>query len=406
MDLTRQIYSKNLEALLPVRQMLFLTGPRQVGKTTLVKRLLKAQPHSLYLNWDVPDDRKVIQLNAKFYQAAAAKHGQRSLVALDEIHKKSGWKNFLKGLYDEASKQCKFICTGSGRLDLFQKGGDSLAGRYLLFHLWPLTLGELLPRGRSLAEFLQEPHDVPPETSEARQIWNRLASRSGFPDPFLAEQDAFYPLWSDAYRNQLVREDIRDASKIMKLDLLETLVWLLPSKVGSPLSIDNLASDLGVAFETVKSWLVVLERFFLIFRIKPWTAKISRAVTKEQKLYLFDFPKIETESARFEAMIAVELLRATTTWTENGLGSFELRYARTRDKDEVDFLITRNRKPLLLVEAKLSDTAVAPSLVKFQKQLRIPAIQLVNQDGVYKPYDHEGGKLLVVSAPRWLAGLP
>jgi hypothetical protein len=120
---------------------------------------------------------------------------------------------------------------------------------------------------------------------------------------------------------------------------LETLYLLLPSKVGSPISIPSLARDLRVSYNSIHSWLTIFEKFFLVFSISPWTRRITRAIQKERKVYLWDIPKIGDSSARFENMVALELFRAVNAWNDMGYGSYSLHYIKNKEQQEVDFLI-------------------------------------------------------------------
>lgn len=403
----RQLYQTLFEKYLALDQMLFITGPRQAGKTTLAKALLTDHPSHQYLNWDIIGDRKLIRTKPHFYESLDRFQDQPPLIIFDEIHKYSHWKNYLKGVFDRDKGKFKFIVTGSGRLDAFRKGGDSLAGRYFLTHVWPFTLAEQAGHQVSFGDFLSDPLKIDPHNDEiAWKTWKKLEELSGFPTPYLSGQKEIYRVWSETYRNQLVREDIRNLSGVLKIDELEALVEVLPTRIGSPLSLNNVATDLGVSFDSVKSWLEILDRFFLTFRISPFTAKLSRAIKKEQKLYLFDAAQIEDPAARFENMVALELLRAITTWRENGWGEFGLKYIRTKEKEECDFIVIQKNKPLFLVECKLSDPNVSKSLFKFQDNLKIPALQLVNDTGILRRLSNGTQNILVVSAHNWISGLP
>jgi len=200
-----------------------------------------------------------------------------------------------------------------------------------------------------------------------KQIWSALSERSGFPEPYLGGKATTYRRWSGTYAHQLVREDIRDLTGVKSIMDMETLYVLLPSRVGSPISIPSLARDLRVSYNFVKNWLSAFERFFLSFRISPWTKKISRAVQKESKVYLWDSPRIEDPAARFENMVALELWRATSAWNNMGHGSFSLHYIKNKEQQEVDFLVVEGREPFLLIETKLSDSQPSPVLKKFQQ---------------------------------------
>ena len=402
----RTLYEAIWNKLSPFRQMVFIAGPRQTGKTTFSKMLAAEFTNSLYFNWDIIENKKQLIENPYFYEEVYRKDNSKPLVIFDELHKYEQWKNYLKGVYDRDKDNYKFIVSGSGRLDIRQKGGDSLAGRYLLFYLWPFTLAELAGKNRPFNEFMTNPQLPGQASIETLNIWENLSVCSGFPDPYLNADKDFYRLWTTTYKKQLLREDIASMVTLRKSDTIEILFSLLHSKIGNPLSIASLSRDLQVSFDTIKQWLELFERFFMIFQISPWSQKISRALTKEKKLYLYDYGCIENEPQKYENMVALELWRAIANWNDSGLGTFSLHYVRNREKEEVDFLVVRNNKPFLLIEAKFSDSTAGKPLKKFQNIMTIPAIQLINKKDVCKLVSNESQKILIISAHRWLSLLP
>lgn len=389
------------------KSMVLLAGPRQCGKTTLAGELARTFSNHLYFNWDIPTDKRRLIANPFFFEDIVRKDDSRPLVILDEIHKYKDWKNYLKGVYDRFHKDFLFLVSGSGRLDLHRRGGDSLAGRYFMMHLWPLTLAELHGGTVAFPDFRREPARAHTGPSAAVQsTWDRLARYSGFPEPYLAARDTTYRRWAATYHRQLIREDIRDLTDVKHVDDLEILFGLLPSKVGAPLSLPSLATDLKVSYNTVKSWLAIFERFYLTFTLSPWTPQVARALHKDRKLYLFDYAGIEDPAAQFENMVAIELFRAVSNWNDMGWGDFGLHYIRTKEGREVDFLVSENRKPLFLVEAKLGDDTPAANLLRFQKALGVPAIQLLDRGDGFRQYAPDGHPLLVAPAACWLPRLP
>ena len=388
------------------KQMVFIAGPRQAGKTTFTQILAEDFNNSLYFNWDILDEKRKLIENPFFYEEVHRKDNSMPLIIFDELHKYLNWKNYLKSVYDRDKGNYKFIISGSGRLDMYQKGGDSLAGRYFIFYLWPFTLAELAGNNLPFKQFMSNPIEIHSCPNETQPAWNRLSRFSGFPDPYLGKTDQFYRIWSNTYRKQLLREDVRDLILLRNIENMEMLFSLLPSKIGSPLSMASLARDINVSFDSIRNWIEIFENFFMVFRIPPWSQKISRAITKEKKLYLFDYAGIESQAAKFENMVALELLRAISNWNDLGLGNFSLHYLRNREKEEVDFLLSNNHKPLLLIEAKLSDDHAAKSLIKFQKILNIPAVQLVNKSGICKLVSNNNLKIMIISADHWLSLLP
>ncbi|MBN2072557.1 MAG: ATP-binding protein [Actinobacteria bacterium] len=406
----RTIYKEIWDELLPDKPLILLAGPRQSGKTTFARDIAaKDFRDVIYFNWDIDaDKRKLIADPVFFSKIPKSSISSKPLVILDEIHKYRDWKNYIKGIYDQFEKEYKFLVTGSGRLEYSRKAGDSLAGRYLKFHIFPFTLSELNQQKIDFADFLKNPLNDFEEyvSGNTADNFGNLWELSGFPEPFIKGKKSFWSAWSLAYGQQIVRNDLTTFADIRNLDLVETLFALIPSRVGSPFSINNIALDLKVAFDTVKNWLLLFDSFYLTFRISPWTKKISRSILKEKKIYLFNYPVIENEAARFENLVALELLRAVEMWKDYGRGNFSLNYLRDKDRQEVDFLITKNDKPLLMAETKLSDDRPSANLISFQDTLNIPAVQLVKKDNVKKIYKNRNNNILVVTAHRWLSVLP
>jgi len=407
---SREIYGNIWQELAAEKSMVFLSGPRQAGKTTLAQLIARQFVNSLYVNWDIEAHRTRLLKNPNFFREMLRKDDSLPLVVFDEIHKWREWKNYLKGAYDEFHAAYQFLVTGSGRLDIYQQGGDSLAGRYFHFHLFPFTIAELGNSRQPWGSFLADPLTCRVDSArqeELTRIWQRLAVLSGFPEPYLSGRETTYRRWSATYARQLIREDIRDLSDVRSGQNMETLYMLLPSRIGSPLSVPSLAGDLRASYNAVRSWLDIFTRFYLIFSVPSWSAGISRAIQKERKVYLWDYPRIKDAAARFENMVAVELWRAVNSWNDMGYGNFSLHFLRNKEKQEVDFLLVRDGEPLLVVEAKLTATEPAKALRNFQKMLRVPAVQLTEGgEAGYRLYDGDAGQILVCPAWMWLPQLP
>lgn len=307
--------------------MVFVAGPRQVGKTTLSLALTGARKG--YLNWDVTEHRERI-LRGELPPG--------DLWIFDEIHKFKKWRNYLKGLYDGRPKGQRILVTGSGRLDLYRFGGDSLQGRYHLLRLHPFSVAELRIGNAD--------------------AFHQLLTLGGFPEPFLSGSEDEARRWSRQYRQLLVHEDITSIERIQDLGSLELLMLRLPELVGSPLSINAIREDLQVSHKAVSSWLGALERLYAVFRISPFGAPRIRAVKKEQKLYHMDWSIVPGEAARFENLVACHLLKWVHFQQDTKGRDFELRYFRDVDRREVDFVVVDGRRPILLVECKWSDTEI------------------------------------------------
>lgn len=388
-------------------KMAFVSGPRQVGKTTLSRQLQKRFSQSLYFNWDIITDQKRLLKNPYFFTEADRDAGKPFLVVFDEIHKYARWKNYLKGAYDAHGSDFRFLVTGSGRLDLFKKGGDSLLGRYMGVPLFPFSVGELGGRLPSWDQFKKTLADPPAVAKIAREAYQGLFRFSGFPEPFVKADMGFYNAWFQDRKSLLVREDIRGAANIKEISLMEILSHLVPERVGAPLSLNSLREDVGVAHETIRDWLLLLEQFFYMFRIVPFAGSLARTLKKEAKVYLFDWVEIPQDSFRFENLVALHLHKAVRTWRAKGEGDIGLYYLRDKEKREADFLLTEGRRPLCVIDCKLAELDFSPTLAYFQEKFNIPtAVQLVHVPGICRKTARGGRSQWVVSADRWLGMLP
>lgn len=388
-------------------KMAFVSGPRQVGKTTLARQYQAQFGQGLYLNWDSPTHQKRILTDPLFFEKENRAPGKPFLVVLDEIHKYARWKNFLKGSYDQGKEDFRFLVTGSGRLELFKKGGDSLLGRYFSVPLFPLGVGELQGKLTTLKDFKNMLISPPSATSEDREGYSHLFRFSGFPEPFARGTATFYNRWFAERKTLLLREDIRDASAIREISLLEHLAQLIPDRVGNPLSLNALKVDVGVAFETIRNWVVLLEQFFYLFRLAPFTGRLARTLKKENKAYLFDWVEIENDGLRFENLVAMHLLKAVRLWKAMGEGDLHLHFLRDKEKREVDFVLSEKGKPLCLIECKAMEENLSPNLLYFQKKLSVPTVvQILHKTGVCKKMHTERLTQWVISADQWLSIFP
>ena len=376
-------------------KMVFLSGPRQCGKTTIV-RAVAARRRGLYLNWDDPADRRVIQRGELDFGAP--------LWAFDELHKFRRWRGFLKGLYDTHHDRHQILVTGSARLELYGHGGDSLQGRYFGHHLHPLTASEVARRALVPLDQVPElPRDPVPG-----DLLDSLLALGGFPEPFLSASAKEAARWRLAYAARLVREDVRDLERIREPERLELLYDRLGAVAGGVLSINSLREDLEVAFETARAWIAILERLDAVFRVPPYGPPRIKSVKKEQKLYFWDWPRAESEGARFENLVALHLLRLAH-WAADVEGErVELRYFRTRMGHEVDFVLLRGGRPWIAVEAKLAEQPLDPGLRYLLERVAVPFAFQVHLRGGRERRAADVGKSKVrhVSAARFLASLP
>ena len=336
------IYNKNMDRYLkkPVledlkNKMVFIGGPRQVGKTTLSLDL--APKKYRYLNWDILKDKEFIL--RQYFPI-------EKFIIFDEIHKFKQWRGYIKGLYDKHKYKKKILVTGSARLDYYRHSGDSLQGRYHYYRLHPFTVKEL---------GIQTPADI-----------KTLLDLGGFPEPFLSGSKRQALRWQREYRSRVIHEDISSLELSQNLSQMELLLIRLPELVGSPLSVNALREDLNLSYKTVAKYLDIFERMYLIYRLTPFYSHKLRAVKKEKKHYHYNWAEVQDKSARFENLIAGHLLKWIHFQQDYEGKNMELCYFRDTDKREVDFIITNNKKPIQAIECKLKAKNISSNLKYFK----------------------------------------
>lgn len=401
MKMYKRIYSAIIaDHLAKYRQMIFLSGPRQVGKTTLA-----TESANTYVSWDREKDRQLVLSGvdavAEKFGVASPTAGVMPVVAFDEIHRYSKWKTFLKGFFDSFERNCRVIATGSARMDVYKRGGDSMMGRYFPYRIHPLSVGELVSSAIPDESLVHAPLPI------ADDDWQALLRFGGFPEPFTSRDVRFQKKWQRLRAEQLLREDIRDLTRTTDLDLIERLARLLANRSGEMLVYASLAREINVSEPTVKTWVSVLKSLYYGFEIRPWFKNIENSLRKTSKWYLRDWSAIEDEGRRNETFIACHLLKAVELWTDIGLGDYALYYIRDKQKHEVDFLVTKDGKPWFLVEAKSSETSISPVLGKVQAAIGARhAFQIVVNMPFVNANAFDFTRPVIVSARTFLSQLP
>lgn len=358
----------NRYLMLPVTEdlsdrMVFVGGPRQVGKTTFALGFLDdpSTEHPGYLNWDVPASREPL-LRGEL-------PANQSMLILDEIHKHPDWRNLVKGFFDVYRGKRRIIVTGSARLDYYSKGGDSLQGRYHMYRLHPFSLVEIPEAGL-----------------------DALLRFGGFPEPLLKAQERFWRRWQLERMHRVIHDDVRDMENVQEIGKLDLLATELPARVGAPLSVESLRKKLCVAHATVVRWLEIFERMYISYRIAPYGASRIRAVRKEQKLYLWDWSLVPDAGPRFENLVASHLLKYCHYVQDTQGYRMELRFIRDTDRREVDFVVLRDGRPLFAVECKSGQRRVSPHIFYFAQRTDIPRFYQVHAGT--RDYEKDGFRVL------------
>lgn len=356
------------------KKIILITGPRQVGKTTLSKSLLE---DFLYLNYDNVFDRKQIHKSDIPFG--------KSNVILDELHKMKGWKKWLKGHYDVRAHKNALIVTGSARIDTYKKVGDSLAGRYFQFSLFPLDVKELVEQ----------------KITDSQTALDNLFKLGGFPEPYLSGSEREYKRWRQSHLQIILKQDLVETDTVSNIKSIELLTELMTERVGSTLSYNSLREDLSTDDKTVKRWCLQLINMYVFFQITPYSKKIKSSISKAPKYYFFDYPRIANDGARFENLVALSLYKEITYRNEVLGEQYSLHYLRIKTKAEVDFLICKDGKPTIMIECKFSDTNLTHHFATFEKSLgEIPKVLLVyhlKRETILK----DGTQ--IVAAHKWLS---
>ena len=376
-------------------KMVFIGGPRQVGKTTFAKQIGKQifKGKYEYLNWDNTQDRKLI-LEEKL-------EAESDYIIYDELHKYKNWKNYIKGIYDKNKDRIKIAVTGSSRLDIYRKGGDSLLGRYHYFRMHPFSMAEL--------QFVKysgvplEDHPKPQRMKHTEEVFDRLWKFGGFPEIYLKEDASEFRRWHNERTDRLIKEDIRDIESIKDISSMQVLVELLKAGTASDLSIESLSGELKVSYKTVQNWLNILEKFYYVFRIYPFQSKKIRALKKKPKLYLWDWSEASEDGKRLENIVASHLLKFTDYLYDAYGYKASLHFIKDMDQRETDFLVAVDNRPWFTVEVKTSYKEIPASLKYFSGKLSVPISYLVVQTPGIDFINKEG--IRVVSIDVFLTGL-
>jgi predicted AAA+ superfamily ATPase len=369
------------------RKLVFLTGPRQVGKTVFAQGLIAENTNgsARYFNYDVVPDRAVLRRQSWLPDAR--------LLVFDELHKMTHWKAWLKGVADGRPAGQQILVTGSARLDAFRKGGDSLAGRFRSIRLHPVSVREWVALG---------PRQEPSATRN-EQALDCILERGGFPEPLLAEETGEALRWRQQYVDGLLREDILEFSRLQDLNAMRLLLELLRSRVGSPLSLASIARDLGISQPTVSRYIAIFEALFIVFLVRPWHRNVARAVVQQPKAYFYDTGLVRGDDGiRFENLVAAHMLKHVQ-WQQDAFGrDCGLHYLRTKDGAEIDFAISEESRLAGLVECKVADPTLHRALDRFARENPdAVAVQIVRH--LRQP--ERRGLVDVLPAADWLAGL-
>jgi predicted AAA+ superfamily ATPase len=343
------------------KKMVFLGGPRQVGKTTFAKSLLHKESNG-YFNYDYIKDKKLI--------TSGDIPTDEPLIVLDEIHKFAKWRNLVKGFHDVHKENFNLMITGSARLDLYRKGGDSLLGRYEYFRLHPFSI------------------------TEAKCSVDDLMKLSGFPEPLMSGSERIWRKWQIERSHKIIHEDINSLENVKEISLLDLLYDSLPQRVGSPLSLKSLKEDLEVSHDSIKRWVEIFDKMYLTFRISPYGHPKIRAVKLEQKLYFWDWTSCPDTGPRFENLVASHLLKYCHFIEDSEGYKMELRFLRDIDKREIDFVVMKDKKPLFAVECKTGDRNLSPHIAYFKERTPIPAFYQVHMGKTHRGDPKNGGQLI------------
>ena len=338
------------------QKMIILSGPRQSGKTTLARHIISECKGSYY-NWDIREDQKIIR--DMLWDSASP------VVGFDELHKFNKWKNFLKGIYDQNKNRQSYLVTGSARLETFRKSGDALTGRFYHYRLHPLDIHEC-------GQFFNKDLKL-----TSTDILSRLLETGGFPEAYLNPHNAAR-LRNNRF-DLVLQEDLHDLSRVNSIRPVSILIELLRERVGGTLNYENLARELSVSAPTVKTWIELLERLYIIFLVYPYTKGLSRSLKKECKAYFYDCSSAYNGTgARLENLVACSLIKYLNYLEDTQGIKGRLCYFRDREKREVDFVVETDRQVRWIIEVKTDDESLNKNILYLGERVKpVESIQLV-----------------------------
>lgn len=335
------------------KKMVLLSGPRQAGKTTLAKIIAQEFKSFIYLTYDHLEDRKILLKEAWLPSV--------ELIILDEIHKMPNWQSYLKGVFDAKLPHQKMLVTGSVHLEDFHQVNNPLAGRYFVHRLMPLSPTEC-------------------DKVHVSYTLDHFLERGGFPEPFLAQSALEAERWRLQTINNLLREDVLEFENVHNLNAIRLVFELLREKVGSPISYTSIAEDVAISPNTVKKYIQIFEALYIVFRIAPFSRNIARSLLKEPKLYFFDTGLVKGDNGiKFENFVATCLLKHVLAKIDYRAENYELKYLRTKEQHEVDFVLVRDNCVEKMIEVKHANHSVSPTLHYFHEKYRFPTFQVVKE---------------------------
>ncbi len=333
------------------KKIVFLVGPRQVGKTWLAKDIAQSNKNALYLNYDSKEDRDIIHSESWLETT--------DLLILDELHKMDGWKNYLKGIYDTRPNNLQILVTGSARLDISRYVGDSLLGRFYLHRLLPFS---------------------PQEFAEIKHEFSLLdlIERSGFPEPYLSKNEQDVRRWRNNYIDGLVRFDVLEYENIQEIRYFKLILDMLRERVGSPISFNAIAEEMKKSPNTVKRYIQIMEDLYIIFKITPFSKMISRSILKQPKIYFYDTGMVKGDMGKkFENLVAISLQKYMYELIDQKGEHVRIHYLRTKDGREIDFAFLHNGELDRMIEVKYNDAHIDKNVLYFSEKYSLPATQIV-----------------------------
>ena len=376
---------------LSAKEISFIIGPRQVGKTTLMlllkEYLEKKGEKTLFLNLDVEADKQYFISQEALIRKINLEFGkEKGYVFIDEIQRKENAGLFLKGIYD-LNLPYKFIVSGSGSLDLKEKIHESLVGRKRMFELYPISFKEFVnfKTNYRYEESLEEFFEV--EKVKTESLLNEYLNFGGYPRVVLEEKlSEKVRIIDEIYRSYLDK-DVSYLIKSEKIDTYSLLIKLLAGQIGRLINYSELSSTLGISLQTLKNYLWYAEKTFIIHRLTPYFRNVRKEITKSPVIYFYDlglrnyalglFGKVEFSPdigflfQNFVFNIIKEKFRFTGA---------SVHFWRTKDKAEVDFVINFGEE-IIPIEAKykkLKEPTVERSLRSFVEKYHPKEAWIIN----------------------------
>jgi predicted AAA+ superfamily ATPase len=384
----RKLFEKIKEHVINQKEITFIVGPRQSGKTTLMlllkKHIEEKGGRTLFLNLDIETHKEFVTSQEKLIRKIELEIGKnKGFIFIDEIQRKENAGLFLKGIYD-LNLPWKFIVSGSGSVDLKEKIKESLAGRKRIFELSTISFDEFV-NFKTNYKYEKKLYDFfAVNTAEGYKLLEEYLNFGGYPRVILEDRlNEKLELMNEIYESYITR-DISYLLKIHKIESFTNLLKIMASQIGCIINYSELSKTLGISIKTVKDYLWYLEKTFILRKITPYFKKVKKEIKKAPIYYFYDIGMRNFSLGNF-GYLKEDIGFVFQNFIYNLLReiippSYKIYFWRTQDKAEVDFVIDTGNTliPVEVKYKKLKEPEIPRSMRSFIEKYKVEKAFIIN----------------------------